>query len=97
MIRSFGDDATQDIFDGTNSKKARKSLDSALFPIARRKLDMIDAATNLNDIRIPPSNHLEALKGNLKGWHSIRINDQYRIVFCWTDEGAEEVKITDYH
>lgn len=97
MIRSFGDDATRDIFDGINSKKARKSLDPILFPVACRKLDMIAAAVNLNDLRIPPSNHLEALKGNLVGWHSIRINGQYRIIFRWSEVGAEEVKITDYH
>lgn len=97
LVRSFADDSTRDIFDGFKSKKARKSLDPKLFPIAFRKLDMINAATNLTDLRIPPSNHLEALKGNLRGWHSIRINDQYRIIFRWTDQGAEQVKITDYH
>ena len=97
MIRSFSNDATQDIFDGVNSKKARKKLDTRLFPVAGRKLDMLNAAIDLEDLRIPPSNCLEALKGGLKGKHSIRINDQFRIVFRWTDGDAEEVEITDYH
>lgn len=98
MIKSFADDATRDIFDGINSKKARrKGLDSILCSIARRKLDMIDVSIDLNDLRIPTSNYLEALKGDLKGKHSIRINDKYRIVFYWTNQGAEEVEIIDYH
>lgn len=97
MIRSFADDSTQDIFTGKNSKKARKALDPSLFQIARRKLDMIDAAVSILDLKIPPSNNLEAMKGDLKGKHSIRINDQYRIFFCWLENGAEEVEIIDYH
>lgn len=97
MIESFSDEATHNIFDGLNTKKARKKLDTALFSVASRKLDMINAAVDLEDLRIPPSNRLEALKGDLKGKHSIRINDQYRIVFCWTAKGAEEVEIMDYH
>ena len=97
MIESFSDEATHDIFDGLNTKKARKKLDTALFSVASRKLDMINAAVDLEDLRIPPSNRLEALKGDLKGKHSIRINDQYRIVFRWTAKGAEEVEIMDYH
>jgi toxin HigB-1 len=98
MIKSFADDATRDIFDGVNSKKARrKGLDSHLFLIARRKLDMIDVSIDLNDLRIPSSNHLEILTGDLKGKHSIRINNKYRIVFYWTNQGAEEVEIIDYH
>lgn len=97
MIHTFDDDATQDIFDGKHSKRARKCLPEVLITIAQRKLDMINAATGLNDLKIPPANRLEALKGSLKGFHSIRINDQYRIVFRWTDLGAQQVKITDYH
>lgn len=97
MIRSFGSDATQDVFDGINSKKARESINPRLFSIARRKLDLINAAMDLNDLKVPPSNHLEALKGNLKGKYSIRINLQYRIIFRWTIQGAEEVEILDYH
>ncbi len=74
-----------------------KCLPETLVTIAQRKLDMINAATDLNDLKIPPANRLEALKGSLKGFYSIRINDQYRIVFRWADLGAQQVKITDYH
>ena len=97
MIISFANDSTHDVFDGINSKKARKIINPNLIPIAQRKLDMINTALFLNDLKIPPSNHLEALKGNFKGKYSIRINDQYRIVFRWSDQGAEEVEIIDYH
>ena len=97
MIVSFADDATCDIFDGHNSKSARKCLGMDLHGVARRKLDMINAAIDLNDLRIPPANRLETLKGALKGLHSIRINNQYRIVFRWSDKGAGNVQITDYH
>jgi proteic killer suppression protein len=65
--------------------------------IARRKLRQMEIAMNLNDLRIPPGNRLEALKGNRKGQYSIRINDQYRICFRWTEAGAQDVEITDYH
>lgn len=97
MIRSFDDEATLDIFNGLNSKRARSRLDVRLFPVAMRKLDMIGAASCLKDLKIPPSNYLEALKGELKGWHSIRINDQYRIIFRWVNDAAEDVNIVDYH
>jgi proteic killer suppression protein len=97
VIRSFVNEATQDIFDGKNSKKARSIIKPALLSNARRKLDLINAAIDLNDLKIPPSNHLESLNGDLKGKHSIRINLQYRIVFRWTIQGAEEVEIIDYH
>lgn len=97
MIKSFANVATQNIFDGINSKKARRVLSPSLFSIARRKLDLINAAIDLNDLKIPPSNHLEALKGDLEGKYSIRINLQYRVVFRWTIHGAEEVEIVDYH
>lgn len=97
MIQSFADNATEDIFNGLNSKQARKKLDPSLYSIACRKLDMLDAAIDLNDLKIPPANRLEALKGNFKGKHSIRINDQYRIVFIWGIHGPEQVEIIDYH
>jgi toxin HigB-1 len=97
MINSFADDETSDIYNGINSKRARKRLDPSLHSIAHRKLDMLDTAFDLNDLKIPPANRLEALKGNLKGKFSIRINDQYRIVFTWGIQGPEQVKITDYH
>ncbi len=97
MIFSFKDSATRDIYDGVNRTKSRKALPQALRHIARRKLDMLDAAFDINDLRIPPSNRLETLKGSLKGKYSIRINDQYRIVFSWTPRGAEDVEVTDDH
>lgn len=97
MIRSFADTATADIYHGINSKLARKRLHPSLYNVARRKLDMIEAANDLNDLRVPPANKLEALKGNLNGKYSIRINDQYRIIFAWGNQGPEQVEIIDYH
>ncbi|MBA3722547.1 MAG: type II toxin-antitoxin system RelE/ParE family toxin [Parachlamydiaceae bacterium] len=97
MIQSFADDATSDIFNGINSKRARKKIDPVLLTIVHRKFDMLDAAANLNDLKIPPANRLEALKGNLKGKYSIRINDQYRVIFSWGIQGPEQVEIIDYH
>ena len=95
MIQSFAD--TEDIYHGNNTKHARKTLPVHLHDKAQKKFDIIDAAQNVTDLIRPPSNHLEPLKGNLKGLYSIRINDQWRIVFRWTDSGAEEVRIMDYH
>ncbi len=96
MIRSIKGQLTQDVFDGKNSKEARK-LDQNLHATAKRKLDQLNAAAKLEDLRIPPGNRLEALSGDLKGLHSIRINDQWRIVFSWTSTGPENVRIVDYH
>jgi toxin HigB-1 len=70
---------------------------SSAAAIAKRKLDMLDYATRLNDLASPPGNRLEALKGNLKGLHSIRVNDQSRIIFRWTTDGPDQVDIRDYH
>lgn len=81
MIRSFADKGTQDIYHGNNSRQARKQLPGFLHHIAARKMDLIDAAQELKDILEPPGNHLEALSGNLNGLHSIRINNQWRIIF----------------
>lgn len=92
MIKSFKNTAAEKVFNRIFIKKF-----SGLDVPARKKLLMIDAAINLNDLRVPPSNHLEALKGALKGKHSIRINDQFRVVFKWKDNDAYEVEITDYH
>lgn len=97
MIISFLDRATEDIFEEKNSKGARKLLPTHLHKIARRKLDMINAAAVLKDLEIPPSNHLEKLHGERKHQHSIRINDQYRIAFAWIDGNAQDVEIVDYH
>lgn len=94
-IHSFGDKESEDFFViGRPPKKAGwKSLAS----IAKRKLDMIQYASELNDLRSPPGNRLEALRGDLKGFHSIRINDQWRVIFRWNNRRAEGVRIVDYH
>ena len=97
MIQSFKDSATEDIFNGINSKVARQVCQRHLWRIAARKLDLLDSAEVLADLRIPPGNRLEALKGERQGRHSIRINEQYRICFVWTDSGPREVEIVDYH
>ncbi len=97
MIESFADKATEDIFNGANSAAARKLPPKELWKIAFRKLDQIDSATTLDDLRIPPGNRLEALKAERSGQHSIRINDRYRICFTWTQGGASRVEIVDYH
>ncbi len=97
MIRRFHDQATADIFDGRNTAAARRKLPRALWAVAQRKLDMLNAATRLEDLRVPPANRLEALRGDRQGQYSIRINERYRICFLWTPEGPTEVEITDYH
>lgn len=97
MILSFADAGTEDVFHGRASRKARRTCPVALWPVARRKLDMLDAATVLDDLRVPPANRLEALKGDRRGQHSIRINERYRVCFRWSAQGAEEVGIVDYH
>lgn len=93
MIRSFGSRATEDIFLDRQSPELPASIQT----VARRKLLQIHLAALLADLRIPPDNRLEALKGRRAGQHSIRINDQWRIVFHWTSSGAEDVAIIDYH
>ena len=96
MIINFKSQATQDIYDGINSKEARR-VPVTVWKVAGRKLDMINAALNVMDLKVPPGNKLEQLSGNLEGFYSIRINDQYRIVFRFKDSNAYEVDITDYH
>ncbi len=93
MIKSFGDAETEKVWRGTRSKR----LPTQIQHVARRKLRMINNAGNIKDLRIPPANRLEKLKGDLKGYHSIRINEQWRIVFKWRLSDAYEVKILDYH
>lgn len=97
MLQSFKDSGTDDIFNGENTKEARKTCPSSLWKIATRKLDQLDSVTILQELKIPPGNQLEALSGDRKGLHSIRINDQYRICFTWTDLGPDDVEIVDYH
>lgn len=93
MIRSFGDKATALVFQGSLPRGMAKDLAQA----ARRKLAMLEAAERLEDLRVPPGNRLEALRGDRAGQHSIRINGQWRIVFVWRDDGPHEVEIIDYH
>lgn len=93
MIRNFADRETEKIFHQNVSKKLPYSIQKT----ALRKLIMIDSAETLQDLRVPPANRLEALKGNRKGQYSIRISDQYRICFRFSANGAEDVEITDYH
>jgi toxin HigB-1 len=96
-IVSFADEGTEDVYEGDDTKRARRVCPNTLWSIARRKLDQVNAAANLGDLRFPPSNRLEALKGDRNGQHSLRINDQYRICFTWTEQGATDVEIVDYH
>ena len=95
MIASFGDRATRDLFDAVDSKAAR-AVPKALWPIAKRKLDALDTAPDLATLNTP-GNRLEKLKGALAGFYSIRVNDQYRVVFRFKDGVAHDVKVTDYH
>jgi len=97
MIQSFKDTGTENIFNGENTKEARKICPTPLWKVTARKLDQVDSVTTLHDLKIPPGNKLEALSGDRKGQYSIRINDQYRICFIWTDSGPDQVEIADYH
>jgi len=96
MIISFGSQGTEDIFHGRNTKEARK-IPSDIWKVACRKLDMLNAAHEIKDLLVPPANRLEKLKGKLAGFHSIRVNDQYRITFIWSEGNANSVEIVDYH
>ena len=97
MIQSFRDEGTADVFHRINSKRAGKACPPDLWNVARRKLDQLNQAERLEDLKSPPRNLLEALKGDRKGQHSIRINDQFRVCFRWTTAGPEDVEIVDYH
>lgn len=93
MIKEFGDKETEKIWNGIRSKK----LPSEIQNVARRKLRMINNAQEIIDLKIPPVNKLEKLKGNLSDYHSIRVNNQWRIIFIWKNNDAYDVKILDYH
>jgi toxin HigB-1 len=97
MILSFKNSGTKDIFNGENTKGARKICPSSLWKITVRKLDVLDSVTSLQDLKVPPGNKLESLSGDRKGQYSIRINNQFRICFVWTDNGPDQVEIVDYH
>lgn len=96
MIVAFKDQGTEDIFDATDSKAARRTLPPNLHDRAGRTLDQLHAAVSLNSLSLPGL-RLEKLKGDRAGQHSIRINDQYRVCFQWTALGAEDVQVVDYH
>ncbi|WP_236864293.1 type II toxin-antitoxin system RelE/ParE family toxin [Brevibacterium daeguense] len=93
MIRSFADKDTERLW----HRERAPSIDPRIHRVALRKLRQVGSAVILDDLRSPPGNRLEALKGDRAGQHSIRINDQWRICFRWTDAGPEEVEIVDYH
>jgi proteic killer suppression protein len=93
MLKSFGDKISEKIWHGIRSEK----LPNEIQDVARRKLRMIHNAQDVNDLRIPPANRLEKLKGDLKEFYSIRINNQWRIIFKWINNDAYEIKIVDYH
>jgi proteic killer suppression protein len=93
MIVSFADTRTERLYDGERVK----GFPAELLKVARRKLDMLNRAHTLEDLRIPPANRLEALKGDLQGFHSIRVNDRWRLVFLWRDGNAQAVRLMDYH
>ena len=93
MIKNFKSKEEEKIF----NRQYSRILPRAILKIALRKLWMIDAAMNINDLRVPPSNHLEKLSGNRKGQYSIRINKKFRICFEWKNENAYEIEITNYH
>jgi len=96
MILYFADKATEDVCNGLNSKSGRR-IPQSVWRVATRKLDMLNAAYELRDILVPPANGLEALKGTGKGHYSIRLKEQYRIVFKWIDGNAKDILITNYH
>lgn len=93
MIKEFGDKESEKIWNGIRSKKLPNEIQN----VARRKLRMLNNSQDVNDLRIPPANRLEKLKGDLKEYYSIRINNQWRIIFQWRNDDAYDVKIVDYH
>ncbi|MXY19833.1 MAG: plasmid maintenance system killer protein [Dehalococcoidia bacterium] len=97
MIVLFKHSGTVDVFNGRATRTARRICPQTTWGVARRKLDQLDSATVLGDLRVPPGNRLERLAGDRSGEYSIRVNDQYRICFVWTDTGPAGVEIADYH
>ena len=97
MICSFADRATEDLFHGVNSGRARRACPVALWSVVHRKLTQLNRVRDLSELGVPPGNRLERLHGTRTGQHSIRINEQYRICFRWENGYADEVEVTDYH
>lgn len=96
MIASFGDQGTADLYHGASTRRAR-AFPNDIVASALRKLDLLEAAHSLTDLRSPPGNRLESLRGKWRGLHSIRVNDQWRIVFRWSESSAHDVRLVDYH
>jgi proteic killer suppression protein len=96
MIVSFGDRATEDLYHGRPASRARR-FPREVADLAQVKMDSLNGAASMLDLRSPPGNRLEALKGELKGWYSIRVNDQWRLVFRWEGNDAHKVRLMDYH
>ena len=97
VIRSFADAATEDLFDGVDSRRARAACPAALWPVVRRKLTQLNRVRGMRELAVPPGNRLERLHGDREGQHSIRINEKYRLCFRWEEGHADEVEVTDYH
>jgi proteic killer suppression protein len=97
VIRSFADSASEDLFNGVNSRAARAACPAELWPVLRRKLTQLNRVADLRELAIPPGNRLERLSGARRGQYSIRINQQYRLCFRWEAGHADEVEVTDYH
>ncbi len=96
MIASFGDRATEDLFHGRSTRRVQR-FPPDIVQLALRKLDMINGVDDVSDLRAPPGNRLKKLKGELRGFYSVRINAQWRIIFRWESGQAEEVELSDYH
>lgn len=96
MIVSFGDRATEDLYHGRQTGRARR-IPADIVAAVLVKLDMLNGAAGILDLRSPPGNRLETLRGEFKDFHSIRVNDQWRIVFRWHDDGVHDVRLMDYH
>jgi proteic killer suppression protein len=97
VIQNFKTKGAEDIFNGINSREARRTCPETVWRVAARKLDQLDSIEALDELRIPPDNRLEELSEDRRGQYSIRINDQYRICFVWTTSGPDQVEIVDYH
>lgn len=97
MIVSFKHQGVEDIFNGKSSRRARSTCPQSLWKVVGRKLDQLDSVGALEELRVPPGNMLERLSGDRRGQYSVRVNEQYRICFRWTDSGPDAVEITDYH
>ena len=93
----FADHGTEDIANGLDTRSARSTCPTTLWPSVRRKLDIVLYASGLRDLRSPPGNRLEALKGDRTDQYSIRVNERYRVCFVWSDQGAQEIEVVDYH